>query len=68
MILLAAIPAAIFLNPFWGDINTAVENLALIIWICQSFGFFFAIIMLLLVSPVVGRRWGLEEYKASEYI
>ena len=59
MILLAAVPAVIFLNPFWGDIPTANPYLALIIWICQCCGFFLAVLMLLLVSPIACSRLGL---------
>jgi hypothetical protein len=59
MILLAAIPAIIFLNPFWGNIPTSNAILAMIIWFCQSLGFFFAILTLLLISPKVCNRFGL---------
>lgn len=59
MILLAAIPAAIFLNPLWTKITDENSGLAAIIWITQCFGFFFAILMLLLVAPAVCGRAGL---------
>lgn len=59
-VLLAAVPAVIFLNPFWGDIPTANPYLALIIWICQCFGFFLAVLTILLVSPIACGRLGLE--------
>ncbi len=68
MILLAAIPAIIFLNPFWGDINTPNQYLALILWACQSIGFFSAILALLLIAPLVCAKAGMEEYSNSEYI
>jgi hypothetical protein len=53
MIVHAAVPAAIFLNPGWGKIDIDVSGLASIIWICQNIGFFLVSIALLIVSPIV---------------
>jgi membrane-anchored glycerophosphoryl diester phosphodiesterase (GDPDase) len=68
IIVLAAIPAAIFLNPFWADISNDNSVIAVIIWITQSIGFFLAIIMILLVAPVLCGKAGFELFKSSEYL
>lgn len=68
MILLAAVPAAVFLNPLWAKITDENSAIAAILWITQSLGFFFAIITLLLVAPMACKKAGLEEFKTSEYL
>lgn len=55
----AVIPLAIFLNPGWSMIDVDTAWLAVIIWVCQSLGFFFAIIMLILVSSILLKKWQL---------
>jgi hypothetical protein len=57
-IILAAIPLAAFVNPGWSKIDVGVSSLAIILWICQMFGFMLALVMLLLVGPIVGRCLG----------
>lgn len=52
-IILAAIPLAAFINPGWTMINVETEVLALILWGCQSVGFFLALVMLVVVAPYV---------------
>lgn len=68
MILLAAIPAAIFLNPLWTHITNDNSGLSVIIWITQCFGFFFAILTLLLIAPPVLTKFNLDQYGTSEYV
>lgn len=58
-IILAAIPLAAFVNPGWSKIDVSVSALAIILWVCQMMGFMFALVMLLLVAPLVGKCLGL---------
>lgn len=55
----AAIPLAIFANPGWSHINVDTAWLAVILWVCQSLGFFLALIMLVLVSPMICAKFKL---------
>lgn len=58
-IICAAIPLAIFLNPGWSKIDVDTTWLAVILWVCQSLGFFFAILMLVLISSMLLKKWQL---------
>jgi hypothetical protein len=56
MIISAAIPVAIFLNPLWTKITTDNTGLALIIWSTQNLGFFFAIVMIIFVGITISKK------------
>ena len=53
---LAVVPLAIFVNPGWQKIDIDIAWLSFILWICQSLGYFFALIMLVLVGEFVGKK------------
>lgn len=59
LIVFAAIPLAIFLNPLWAKIDVSVSSLAVILWICQMLGFLLGLIMLVLVAPLACKPCGL---------
>lgn len=55
-IILTAIPLVLFLNPGWSKIDVGTAWLAVILWACQSIGFFLAIIMLVVVSSILLKK------------
>ena len=66
-LVLAGLPLAAFLNPGWSKIKLPASSLAVVLWVCQMLGFFLALVMLVLVSPQVHQRCGLEQYEREEY-
>ena len=67
MLLVAAVPLAIFLLPVWQKLDIAIEWLAALLWVLSSLGFFFALFFLVYLAPIICARCGLEEYGDDMY-
>lgn len=63
MIIIGLVPIVIFLNPLWHRIHTDPDGKALIEWVCANLAFFLAIFMILMLSPIIGEKLGLEGFK-----
>jgi hypothetical protein len=56
LLVLAAIPLLIFYNSLWFRIDLSISWLSVIVWACQSLGFFLALFMLVYVGPLALRK------------
>ena len=54
---------AIFLNPLWNKIDLPDEGKSLLIWACQTVGFFMATFSLIYLIPIINNKFGLELYR-----
>lgn len=68
MLLVAAIPLAVFLLPVWQKLDLEIEWLAALLWVFSSLGFFLALFILVYLSPIVCAKCGLEEYGECTYL
>ncbi len=59
-IVVGLIPLVIFLNPLWHNIKSSIVGKALITWACDNLAFFLAIFLILLLSPEINEKLGLE--------
>lgn len=66
-IILGGIPLAAFMNPGWSHIDVDTAWLSVILWGCQSVGFFLTMVMLLLASPIVCSCLRLELHSEVDY-
>lgn len=53
----------IFVNPLWDKIDLSNDAKSLLIWACQTAGFFLATFFLIYIIPVINNRFGLEVYR-----
>ena len=67
MIIVAVIPLLAYLIPLVVTIDVSVGWKAVILWVCQSIGFFFAIFFLIYLSPKITAKLGFEEYGEIVY-
>ncbi|MBS1889857.1 MAG: phosphatase PAP2 family protein [Actinobacteria bacterium] len=58
----AAIPAAIFLNPFWKQFDLPADSMAGLLWSMNALGFTISMIVLVAISPRLIAKCGLAEY------
>ena len=65
---LAALPLAAFVNVGWQKIDVDIAWLSIILWICQSLGYFLALIMLTLVGDLVCKKLKIDEHSEAEYV
>jgi hypothetical protein len=65
IILISAIPVAIFLNPLWKQIKS--PHLPLIIWITHSLGFISGVVFMIGVSSRILERLNLDEHHHQSY-
>jgi hypothetical protein len=62
-VLCAAIPALLFLNPWWKNIEgLSYDSKAALIWSLNVLGFSSAMLVLVAISPKIIARLGLAEY------
>ena len=67
MVLIAAVPLAVFLFPAWQKLDIDLEWLAVLLWVFSSLGFFLALFFLVYVSPIICAKCGLEKYGEEMY-
>lgn len=56
----------IFVNPLWDKIDLDSDAKSLVIWSCQTVGFFLSTFTLIYIIPIVNHKFGFEVYRIPD--
>ena len=62
-LIIPVIILGIFVNPLWDKIGLSNDAKSLLIWGCQTAGFFLATFTLIFLIPMINKKFGFEIYR-----